>query len=77
MTMDDVFTRCVATPFEGRAEFLVASRLAQKGNIGYRITSHGAQNARRVQWLRTVFVMDGAGLYRQPARELHQGKGVK
>jgi hypothetical protein len=63
LPLEDIFRVCVREPFRERAEFLVASGLAQKGEIGYRITDAGDKNARRVHSLRRLFGMEESGLY--------------
>lgn len=63
LPVNEIFRVCVREPFRERAEFLVASGLAQKGPIGYRITVRGEKNASRVRAMRSVFGMDGSGLY--------------
>jgi hypothetical protein len=73
LPLDDIFQVCIREPFNDRAEFLVASGLAQKGANGYRITDIGEKNARRVQWMRLFFGMEGSGLY-VVAKEVGNGK---
>lgn len=64
LLLEDVFRVCVREPFRERAEFLAASDLAEKGEIGYRITAAGDKNARRVHSLRRFFGMkESSGLY--------------
>jgi len=62
-SLDDIFRVCIRQPFQERAEFLVASGLAQKGKFGFRITDTGGKNARSLQALRRFFGMEGSGLY--------------
>jgi hypothetical protein len=75
LAVAEVYRACIRKPFEERAEFLVAAGLAEKGPHGYRITSRGRQSARRVQLLRTVFAMDGAGMYADALKARRQGRG--
>jgi hypothetical protein len=61
--VDDIFRDCIRKPFQERAEFLVASGLAQKGKVGFRITNTGDKSARRLLAMRHFFGMEGSGLY--------------
>jgi len=63
LSIDEIFNYCIRNPFEIRAEFLVFSKLAQKGKVGYRITTSGNKNARVIQAMRRLLGMEGSGLY--------------
>jgi hypothetical protein len=62
-SLDGIFRLCIRKPFQKRADFLVFSGLAQKGEFGFRITDTGYKNARRLQAMRRLFGMEGSGLY--------------
>jgi hypothetical protein len=63
LPLEEIYQRCIREPYRERAEILTESGLAQKGDIGYKITDAGRKTARRVQWMRRVFGMEGSGLY--------------
>jgi hypothetical protein len=77
LPLEDVFRVCVSEPFRERAEFLVGSGLAQKGEIGYKITDAGVKNALLVLSLRRLFGMEEAGLYALPKGLKHEKRRSK
>lgn len=61
--LDEVYQHCIIRDFEKRAEFLVATRQAQKTEQGYLSTAAGKRTARRLQLIQKILGMESQGFY--------------
>ena len=75
--LNEIYQRCIVRVFEKRAEFLVATKQAQKTDQGYLATSAGIRTAHRLQFIQKILGMESQGFYSSDPVLLATEKGIK
>ncbi len=61
--LDQIYQDCIVRVFEKRAEFLVATKQAQKTHQGYLATAMGKRTVHRLQIIQKILGMESQGFY--------------
>ena len=75
--LDEVYQHCITKAFEKRAEFLVATKQAQKTDQGYVSTAVGKRTAHRLQLIQKSLGMESQGFYSSDPVVMINKEGIK
>jgi hypothetical protein len=75
--LDNIYQHCIVRVFEKRAEFLVATKQAQKTDQGYIATTSGKRTVRRLQLIQKILGMESQGFYSSDPILLIDKEGTK